>query len=312
MQAPIEISVVSGKGGTGKTILTSSLAFLLGEKVIADCDVDAPDLHLLLKPAIKERHSFMGMSKARIKPELCSGCGRCREVCRFDAVIQEDGRLYEIDTLLCEGCSVCQWFCPEQAIEMVEVEAGEWYISETRVGSFVHARLSPAQENSGKLVTIVRREARKLAIEKGLKMVLIDGPPGIGCPVIASITGAKLAMLVVEPTESGIHDLQRIYSLAKHFDIACCAVINRFDLNMEMSWRIEEFLLEQNIPLWGKIPFSYQVNEAISRGRIIVEDAPQDPVSGVIRKIAASLREFVISNYADAGASKHSEDRPQG
>jgi MinD superfamily P-loop ATPase len=274
MSKPFEIVVISGKGGTGKTVFTSCLASRFQDKVVADCDVDAPDLHLLFTPIVKHQEDFPGTPHASIDPAKCTGCGRCSQVCRFGAVKvggNGAGPVYEIDDLGCEGCGVCAWTCPADAISMTAGTGGKWYVSDTRFGTLVHARLGVAQENSGKLVTVVRREARKAAMEKGCHFVVIDGPPGIGCPVIASVAGANLAVVVTEPTLSGIHDLERVLELTGHFGVKTGVVINKFDLNSDIVRKMEQLLESKEVPLLGKIRFDTTINRAIAEGRTVVE-----------------------------------------
>jgi MinD superfamily P-loop ATPase len=291
MPKPTEIVVVSGKGGTGKTVLASSLAFLAENKVTADCDVDAPDMHLLLKPEVVREEDFYGMKFAEIDPEKCTACGKCAEVCRFGAVrVKASGSqvVYSIHPLACEGCGVCVWMCPAEAVAFQGSHGGKWFISDTRFGKLVHARLGPAQENSGKLVSIVRSEARNLAGKEGAGMVIIDGPPGIGCPVIASIAGVDLAVVVTEPSLSGIHDLDRVLGLADHFDLRAGVVINKYDLNEEITEEIEEHLPERGAVFLGKIPFGEEVKEAITTGETVVEHG-QGPVSKAVRLVADNI-----------------------
>jgi MinD superfamily P-loop ATPase len=274
MSKPFEIVVISGKGGTGKTIFTSCLASLLDKAIIADCDVDAPDLHLLLTPLVRRQADFAGSPHADIDPDKCTSCGRCLQVCRFGAVTvggNGDGATYGIDSLACEGCGVCAWSCPADAISMTDGPGGKWYVSDTRFGTLVHARLGVAQENSGKLVTIVRSEARTEASDKECKFVLIDGPPGIGCPVIASIAGADLAVVVTEPTLSGIHDLERVLDLTSHFSVNTAVIINKFDLNGEIVLKMDEFLDRADVPVLGRIHFDPTVNRAIAEARTVLE-----------------------------------------
>jgi MinD superfamily P-loop ATPase len=274
MPGPIEITVISGKGGTGKTVLTSCLAAVMDDKVVADCDVDAPDLHLLLEPSVGREEVFLGMARARIDAEACTGCGRCLQVCRFDAVREaeaKDNGTCQIDKLACEGCGVCSWVCPAKAIEMMTEPGGKWFVSETRYGALVHASLGAAEESSGKLVTIVREEARKLAAKRGHKYVLIDGPPGIGCPVIASVAGVDLAVVVTEPTLSGMHDLRRVLGLTEHFNTRVGVVVNKYDLNEEIYLEMEELLKLRRIPLMGRISFDTAVNRAIAAGKTVLE-----------------------------------------
>lgn len=291
MTKPVEIAIVSGKGGTGKTVLASSLAALIDDSVVADCDVDAPDLHLLLSPTVRKREAFQGAKVAAIDPAGCTVCGKCLEVCRYGAIKNGDAgapRAYSVDELACEGCGVCAWMCPEKAIALNDSVGGEWYVSDTRFGPMVHARLAVAQENSGRLVTIVRSEARKIGIERGHRFVLIDGPPGIGCPVIASIAGADLAIVVTEPTRSGIHDLERIVGLTRHFGLRTAAVINKYDLNHEISNDEERFLAEQGVPLLGEIPFGSEVNKAIAAGEVVVEFSDGD-VAWQVRRVGIEV-----------------------
>jgi MinD superfamily P-loop ATPase len=291
MPKPIEIAVISGKGGTGKTVLTSSLASLAENKITADCDVDAPDMHLLLHPEPISQGEFSGMKAARIDPGKCTGCGKCAEVCRFHAVRTEEsdsGTEYAIDPLGCEGCGVCVWMCPAEAITFETSVGGKWFISNTRFGKFVHAQLEPAQENSGKLVSLVRSEARKLADREGAGIVIIDGPPGIGCPVIASIAGVDLAVVVTEPTVSGIHDLDRVLGLAAHFDLKAAVVVNKYDLNEEIAAEIEDYLPGRGVAFLGRIPFGEEVKEAVTQGRAVVEHS-DGPVSKAVRVISENI-----------------------
>jgi MinD superfamily P-loop ATPase len=261
-----QIVVISGKGGTGKSIITGSLASLAKNKVMADCDVDAADLHLLLHPTVKETHEFSGGKIAFIDESRCSQCGKCQEVCRFEAI--DD---YVVDPISCEGCGVCFHICPEKAIKMVDSLSGKWFISETKYGPFVHAKLGIAEENSGKLVTLVRQNAKFIAEKEKRDFVIIDGPPGIGCPVIASLSGVDIALIVTEPTLSGIHDLERIAGVAHHFGIKSLVCINKYDLNLAVTRKIEEYCRHNNIELVGKIPFEISVTEALVRGLPIVE-----------------------------------------
>ncbi len=261
-----QIVVISGKGGTGKSVITASLASLAKNKVMADCDVDAADLHLLLHPAIKETHQFSGGKTASFDEERCTQCGKCQEVCRFEAIVN-----FIVDPIYCEGCGVCFHICPEKAIEMTDSPSGEWFISETKYGPFVHARLGIAEENSGKLVTLVRQNAKSVAEKEKKDFVIIDGPPGIGCPVIASLGGMDIALIVTEPTLSGIHDLERIVGVAHHFGIKSLVCINKYDINLILSQKIEKYCLSNNIELVGKILFDISVTEALVRGLPIVE-----------------------------------------
>ena len=286
--APVkQLTVISGKGGTGKTVITASFAALAQKKVMADCDVDAADLHLLLHPTIRETHEFIGGKKAVLNQELCTDCGKCTEVCRFDAISEnqrpdpEEGIRTTIDAVSCEGCGVCALICPAQAIRMQESLSGEWYISETEYGPMVHAKLGIAEENSGKLVTVVRQNARLIAEKKELDLVIVDGPPGIGCPVIASITGVDLVMAVTEPTISAISDLERVLSLARHFKIEPVVLINKYDINLENTKRIEKFCQRDGIEIVGQVPFDNTFTQAMIEGKTIVEFANSDLAEGI-------------------------------
>ncbi len=306
MRKPTEIVVISGKGGTGKTVLTASLAFLAENKITADCDVDAPDMHLLLQPEIVREEIFSGMKVAQIDPEKCTGCGKCAEVCRFGAVkvVESDhGTDYSIDPLGCEGCGVCVWMCPAEAITSQGSTGGKWFVSDTRFGKFVHAQLEPAQENSGKLVSLVRSEARKLAQKEGVETVIIDGPPGIGCPVIASIAGVDLAVVVTEPTVSGIHDLDRVLGLADHFDLKAGVVVNKYDLNEEIATEIEQHLPGRGVMFLGKIPFGAEVKEAITAGKAILEHR-EGPVSNAVMVIAENIMRLAAETREAGKVSK--------
>ena len=274
-----ELVVVSGKGGTGKTSLTASFAVLAKQSVIADCDVDAADLHLVLAPRVRRREEFRAGHEAVIRPELCSGCGLCRELCRFDAVRVEskdfDRPRFAVDTTACEGCGVCVRFCPEHAIDFFQRVSGEWYVSDTRCGPMVHARLSIAAENSGKLVSLVRRQAREIAKREGQDLLLVDGPPGIGCPVIASLTGSSAVLVVTEPTLSGEHDLKRVLALARHFEVPAAVCVNKWDLNPEMTTRIEGGASELGAWTAGRVRYDRGVTAAQIQARAVVEtDAP--------------------------------------
>ena len=265
-----QILIISGKGGTGKTVITASFASLAKNKVMADCDVDAADLHLLLHPKIKEEHNFEGGKTAIIDEEKCIGCGKCQEVCRFEAV-REEGDKFKIDPLACEGCGACTLVCPENAIILKAENVGHWFISETKYGPLVHAKLGIAQENSGRLVSLVREKSMDIALKKGVDYVIIDGPPGIGCPVIASISGVDLALIVIEPTLSGMHDAQRAINVAKHFGIKTAVCINKNDLNPKNSETIKKDCLKSDVPVIGEIPFDKIVPESLVHEKPIVE-----------------------------------------
>jgi len=270
-----ELVVISGKGGTGKTSLAASFALLADRPVIVDCDVDAADLHLLLSPQVRERHEFRSGHEAVIRQPDCTRCGECLSHCRFGAVTrnkQGAGEVsFSIDPVSCEGCGVCVRFCPAQAIDFQERICGEWMISETRRGPMVHARLGIAAENSGKLVSIVRREARHIAEKNDHPLVIVDGPPGIGCPVIASVTGASLVLVVTEPTVSGEHDMERVLALARHFGIPAVVCINKWDLNAGMMERIENRACRSGARVAGRIRYDRAVTLAQMQELTVVE-----------------------------------------
>jgi MinD superfamily P-loop ATPase len=270
-----ELVIISGKGGTGKTSVTASFAVLADRPVIADCDVDAADLHLVLSPSVKERHEFRSGHEAVIRQADCIGCGACLAHCRFSAVRMNGEAVsqptFSIDPVSCEGCGVCVRFCPVDAIDFPERLCGEWMVSETRCGPMVHARLGVAAENSGKLVSIVRREARRMAEEGNHPLVLVDGPPGIGCPVIASVTGASLVLVVTEPTVSGDHDLERVLALTRHFGIPAMVCVNKWDLNAEMTERIENKARQRGAQVVGRIRYDHGVTSAQMEQRAAVE-----------------------------------------
>ncbi len=265
-----EIVVISGKGGTGKTSVCASLAHLAQNKVICDLDVDAPDLHILLHPEIRERAPFVSGNEAAIDPEACRNCGICLSRCRFDAVRKEGGN-YSIDPLRCEGCGVCVSLCPAGAIAFPEKECGEWYVSETRFGPFVHAQLHPGQENSGRLVTLLKQKAREIARAHNLDFVLCDGSPGVGCPVISSLSGAHLAVTVVEPTPSGRHDFERVAALCDHFRIPVAILINKADLNPQETEAILRLADEKGYAVAGHLPFNPDVTRAMIQGKALTE-----------------------------------------
>ena len=295
-----ELVIASGKGGTGKTSLVAAFASLQQDAVLADCDVDAANLHLLLQPHILRREEFRSGHVARIHQDACTGCGECLNLCRFDAVInKEPGHagaegLFSIDEAACEGCGVCAYYCPENAIEMKESVSGEWFVSRTRYGPLVHAKLGIAAENSGKLVTQIRNEARALAAEKNLGLIIIDGSPGIGCPVIASITGCDMVLAVTEPTPSGLHDLERIADLAVHFRIPVAVAVNKFDLNESMTDEIHRFCEKRGFNAVGKIPYCRDFTEAMVAGQTIMEHG-NGPASEAVRAIWNETKRLFIN-----------------
>ncbi|MDD5020145.1 MAG: ATP-binding protein [Candidatus Omnitrophica bacterium] len=261
------IVVISGKGGTGKTVLTASFAALAKNKVMVDCDVDAADLHLLLHPVVKECHEFKSGQTAVIDPALCRKCGACAAVCRFGAIRRD----FSVESFSCEGCGFCSRICPHGAIRMEENVSGEWFVSDTPYGPFVHAKLGIAEENSGKLVAKIRQVAKEMAEKQALDYVIVDGPPGIGCPVIASLSGADGALIVTEPTLSGLHDARRIMEVAGHFHVPVWMVVNKYDLNAAMAGEIESFCRLNDVPVIGRIPFDQKVVASMVAGRTIVE-----------------------------------------
>lgn len=280
------IVVISGKGGTGKTVLSAALVSLMKNGIAVDCDVDASNLHLLLAPDIRREEEFRFGETARINRDLCDSCGICRSVCRFDAISEHD----EIDPVFCEGCGACALACPRGAVEMTENISGRWFVSETRFGPFVHARLDAGEENSGKLVSYVKHKADELAQERSAVIQIIDGSPGIGCPVIASLAGVDQALIVTEPTASGLHDARRVIALARHFQIPVQIVINKYDLNMEMARTIEVFCRDEKIPLAGKIAFDPSVVSSMIAGQTLMEGASSQTRQAV-REIWASVTE---------------------
>ncbi|UNC93285.1 ATP-binding protein [Candidatus Contubernalis alkaliaceticus] len=274
-----EIVVISGKGGTGKTTIVGSLASLFQEIVLTDCDVDAADLHLLLHPEIKEKNDFYGGEKASIDRNKCRECGLCEEMCRFGAIDN-----FQIDSIFCEGCRFCYHLCPEESISMIEEFSGHWYVSQTKYGPFVHAKLGIAAENSGKLVSRVRARAREIVRETNVKYIITDGPPGIGCPVIASMTGADLVLIVTEPTISGFHDLERVVDTARHFNVIPLVCINKYDLHPGKAQEIEDYCKDKGIKLGGKVSFDRDVIGSIVKGMPLVEYS-DGKASGEIKKL---------------------------
>ncbi len=285
--APAELTVISGKGGTGKTTVAASLASLLPDKVMADCDVDAADLHLLLKPRVLESEEFIGGQKAVISPDACTACGQCAEACHFGA-ISAAGDAYRIDDLACEGCGLCGLICPVEAVTVSRAVTGRSYRSQTPYGPLAHARLGVAQENSGKLVTRVRNRAAEMARCFGAKRILADGSPGTGCPVIASIAGVDIALVVTEPTVAGVHDLERVLKLTHHFGVPALVCINKCDLNAEQAERIRRLARESASELIGEIPFDEAVNVALNAGRVLVE-VDDGPAACAIQRLAGSI-----------------------
>jgi len=276
-----EIVIISGKGGTGKTSIVSAFASLAENKVLCDADVDAADLHLIMAPEIKERHDFDAGHRAKIDLDKCTECGLCRELCRWDAISED----YAVDEIECEGCGVCYYFCPEKAIAFPINTCGEWYISDTRFGPMAHARLGIAEENSGKLVALIRGKGKELAEEKGLEYMITDGPPGVGCPVIASIGGASAVLIVAEPTVSGKHDMERVSELAAFFKVPAMLCVNKFDLNPEIGKAIETFAEGKNVKPIGRVPFDPDFTRAMVAGKSLVEFNEQGEACRAIKAI---------------------------
>jgi len=280
-----EIVILSGKGGTGKTTIAASFAVLSRNSVIADCDVDAPDLHILLHPSPIQTQEFKGPELAEIDAEKCVECGLCQEACRFEAITD-----FRIDPILCEGCGTCTVICPEAAVTMKERVSGEAFISKTKYGLLSHALLSPGGANSGKLVTLVRQNAKEVAEKGNCDLILIDGPPGIGCPVIASVTGADMGVIVTEPTISGIHDMKRVLQLLAHFDVQPLVCINKHDLNLQNTTKIEGFCYKKGIDIIGRVSFDPIVTKAMVFETPVVEYSPK---SGVSREISEMWKEIL-------------------
>jgi MinD superfamily P-loop ATPase len=292
----VELVILSGKGGTGKTSLVGSLAVMAENKVLVDCDVDAADLHLILDASTTEDNSFVAGRRASIIDEKCNSCGICENMCRFDAVkmTATSGAIkFEIDQYACEGCGVCYHFCPEDAIAFEPVESGRWFVSETRYGPLVHARLGIAESNSGRLVALLRRKAQEITDKENRELTIIDGPPGIGCPVIASMTGADYILIVSEPSKSAFHDLDRLLQLVVHFDIPAGLCINKSDISPEITAEMEKYALSKGMTLLARIPFDPGITGAQVAGHPFVEDGDSDTVRafhGLWKKLKEELK----------------------
>jgi MinD superfamily P-loop ATPase len=282
-----QLAIVSGKGGTGKTTIAAAFAALAKNKVMVDCDVDAADLHLLLQPKIVTQEKYFGGRSPYVDLDKCTQCGLCTEVCRFHAI--ENGI---VNTISCEGCGFCSHICPESAIAMEEAFSGDWFVSETPYGPFIHARLGIGEENSGKLVTVVRKKAVEIAKEKNLDLILIDGPPGIGCPVTASLTGVNLVLAITEPTLSGMHDLERVLKLSDHFKIPSMVCINKFDLNLENSAHIASYCKKNGSRLIGQIHYEPRVVEALVNRKTVM-DYPCNEVQGIVHRMWEGVEAFL-------------------
>ncbi|MEN8155692.1 MAG: P-loop NTPase [Bacteroidota bacterium] len=277
-----EITILSGKGGTGKTTITAAIASIASDAVFCDNDVDAADLHLILEPSIREENHYLGSWVASIDESQCNGCNICQDQCRFDAIHTNENGFPEINPLQCEGCRLCERLCPVDAISSERSDRNFWYVSDTRFGTLVHAHMGPGEDNSGKLVSEVRKKAKELAVEQNAKYVINDGPPGIGCSAISSVTGTDQVLMVIEPTVSGLHDASRLVELIDSFSIPMAALINKYDINLEMTTEIENFLEEKKIPLVGRIPFDQHMVESMVEGKSIVEFDRESEASQII------------------------------
>ncbi len=302
---PRQLIILSGKGGTGKTSVAAAFAHLAHKgayphrSVLADADVDAANLELVLEPHTLEKHNFMGGRKAHIDQTLCLGCGTCIEVCRFEAVFQSDRNgvtSYKVDPIACDGCAACAYQCPEGAIQMKLQLAGQWFRSESRYGPLFHAALRPAQENSGKLVTLVKQQARLLGLDEDYEMVVVDGPPGIGCPVISAASGADLALIVAEPSVAGIHDMERVLQTTNHFRIPALVCINKADIYPEGTNQIEVYCQAHGLQVVGKIPFDPSITEAMVSGEPVTAYQPEAPASQAIAAIWQRVQLAVQQN----------------
>lgn len=278
-----ELLVISGKGGAGKTSMAGALASMAGEVVLADLDVDAPDMHLLLQPELESKESFVAGNFAQVRQDDCSGCGLCEELCSFDAVSLNG--VAKIEAAACEGCKLCVAKCPEEAIDFPPRDCGYWMISKTRIGPLIHAQLHPGGENSGRLVALLREQAGKLAQKRGLDLVINDGSPGVGCPVISSLSGVDLALAITEPTPSGIHDLERVLDLCKHFSVPAVVLINKADLNTDKADEIEALCKERQVEVLGRLNFDPQFVESVCEGLLINEHAPQGESSQRLKQV---------------------------
>ncbi len=274
-----EITILSGKGGAGKTSVAAAIASVAKNAVFCDNDVDAADLHLIFNPEIKERYDFDSGTVAVIDPDVCTNCGICVEHCHFDAIHPNAVEQLEVNPFQCEGCRLCERVCPEGAIESVYNNNNHWFVSNTRFGTLVHAKMGPGEENSGKLVTEIRKKAKEIATQTNADFIINDGPPGIGCSAIASITGTDAVLMVIEPTLSGLHDAKRLVELVNTFNIPVFAVINKFDLNREITEKVKNYLNENTISLIGNIPFANEMVESVVNEKTIIEYAPDNKIS---------------------------------
>ncbi len=283
-----QIAILSGKGGTGKTSISAAFISIVQNGVFADCDVDAADLHIILQPQIISEHIFEGGRIVSINQDLCSSCNKCFEVCEYDA-INRDNKLYSVNKFACEGCGFCVRVCPDKAIDFNRNNAGKWYLANTRFGKFVYAKLFPGEENSGKLVTMVRHQAKIFAEEENADYIIIDGPPGIGCPVISALSGVDDLIIVTEPTKSGLSDLKRIADTAHHFKLPINIIINKYNLNEDMTKIIEQYCNEKNYTLLEKIPFDKIFVHSMIENKSVIEYDKNSPTSKILINIAKKL-----------------------
>jgi MinD superfamily P-loop ATPase len=296
-----QLVILSGKGGTGKTSVAAALAHLAAAErpiVLADADVDAANLELVLDPTRLEEHVFMGGQVAIIDPDKCQVCGICYDVCRFEAIVPGEDT-YRVDALACEGCASCIYQCPEEAIHAEEQQAGLWFRSETRLGPLFHAHLFAGQENSGKLVTMVKQQGRLLALDEGRELLIVDGPPGIGCPVISANAGADLALLITEPTVSGIHDLERILGTVNHFRVPALVCINKADLNPAQATAIKTYCRENGIEMVGRLPYDDVVTRAMVQGQAVTRYEPQGTMARALREMWGRVRKYLDSDLTE-------------
>jgi MinD superfamily P-loop ATPase len=285
-----QLVILSGKGGTGKTSLVAAFAHLAHEGpsfvhvVLADADVDAANLELVLRPKRMKTYEFVGGSVATIDPDRCLDCGVCKQVCRFDAIHMVNDS-YSVDPIACDGCAACVYQCPEAAIEMKAQTVGQWFHSESPYGPLFHADLRPAQENSGKLVTLVKQNARLLAMDEGYPLIIVDGPPGISCPVISAVAGADMVLIVTEPSSAGVHDMRRVLQLVQHFRLPAIVCINKADIYVDCTNEIEDYCEQHQIEVIGKIPYDEAVTWAMIQGDPITSFRSTAPASQAIKQI---------------------------
>ncbi len=294
-----EITILSGKGGAGKTSVAAAIASVAKNAVFCDTDVDAADMHLIFNPEVKETHIFYGAWVASIDEEKCTNCGICKTHCHFDAIHYKEGGGLYINPFQCEGCRLCERVCPAMAISSERSENNHWYVSNSRFGPFVHAKMGPGEENSGKLVSEVRNKAKSIAKEQNADFIINDGPPGIGCSAISSVTGTDGVLLVAEPTRSGLHDAERLVELVRSFNIPLFALINKCDINPEITQLIEEYLKEQEIPVLGKWSFDTNIVESMIDRKTVVEFAPDSESALMIQSVWKQLAEAEANSKAE-------------